>query len=210
MSSTYLYGVTERRPRLPDGLHALEVGPLVGVHGPNAAVDPTPEALWAHEAVVEQLLDAGPVLPARFGTVLSEDELRDELERRAEEFSSALELVRDRVELGVRASWLDRVFDRRSEESGSAYLDRKLRERQAAEDAAADLHEPLAHLAVRSVVQVEPSPCLTLVGSYLVEREEVERFRAEAERLGAELDGVVLVCTGPWPPYSFAAGEGAE
>lgn len=209
MSSTYLYGVIERRPRLPEGLKALEVGTLAGVHGPTPAVDASPEALWAHEAVVEQLLEAGPVLPARFGTVLAEEDLRDELERRAGEFTSALELVRGRVELGVRASWPDRIFERGGAESGSAYLNRKVRERQAAELVAAELHEPLARLAVTATVQVEPTPCLTLVGSYLVERDDVDGFKEEAARLARELDRVVLACTGPWPPYSFAAGEPA-
>jgi hypothetical protein len=69
------------------------------------------------------------------------------------------------------------------------------------------VHEALALLAVDSTVRVLQSPRLTLIGSYLVDRGDVERFGKEAERLARALDGVRLACTGPWPPYSFTSQE---
>lgn len=206
MTAVYLYGITDRPAPVSEGLRAVELDSLAAVYAPAPIEEqpPTADALWAHEAVVERLLEAGPVLPARFGTVLADPErLQDELERRKQEFRTALDFVRDRVELGVRAAWPERRPEPRTDQSGAAYLARKLSERQAAALAAGELHEPLAKLAVSSAVEIDHSPCLTLAGSYLVERDDVARFRAEAERLAVELPAVHLACTGPWPPYTF-------
>jgi hypothetical protein len=42
--------------------------------------------------------------------------------------------------------------------------------------------------------------------AYLVDQERISEFVALVEQLDARLDDVELVCTGPWPPYSFAEG----
>jgi hypothetical protein len=210
VSAVYLYGITDRPAPVSDGLRAVELDSLAAVYAPAASGEQaaTEEALWAHEAVVERLLEAGPVLPARFRTLLDDPaQLEDELGRRKQEFRTALDFVRDRVELGVRAAWPERRPAARSDESGSAYLARKLSERQAAALAAGELHEPLASIAVSSAIEIEHAPCLALVGSYLVERDEVDAFRAEAERLAEEIQDVHLACTGPWPPYTFTGSS---
>jgi hypothetical protein len=36
------------------------------------------------------------------------------------------------------------------------------------------------------------------IGAYLVDVGRVERFRSQVHELGDD-----LVCTGPWPPYTF-------
>jgi hypothetical protein len=211
VSAVYLYAITDNRPaQLPDEIDVLTVNGIVGVYGSKAEdeLQATEANLWAHEAVVESLMDEGAVLPARFGTVLqSVDRLRDELVSRHEEFARALDLVRGRVELGVRAAWPQRAVADMPAESGRGYLARKLEQQRAAGDATSSVHEPLALLAVDSTVRVLQSPCLTLIGSYLVDRGDVERFREEAERLARALGGVRLACTGPWPPYSFTSQE---
>ena len=45
-----------------------------------------------------------------------------------------------------------------------------------------------------------------LSGAYLVDRDGVDRFLASADVVAAAHGEVELVCTGPWPPHSFAAG----
>jgi hypothetical protein len=213
VSAVYLYAVTARRSAAPGDLRVLSADGISGVYEPAPDHEPlvTEDALWAHEAVVEALWEEGPVLPARFGTVLpSVERLRAELEERRAEFAEALAFVRDRVELGVRAAWPERRFESGAPESGRAYLARKLELQQAAADAAAYLHEPLARIAVADTVEIHHAPCLTLVGAYLVERADVVRFRNEAGRLAKTLEGVRLACTGPWPPYSFAERPSAS
>ena len=52
------------------------------------------------------------------------------------------------------------------------------------------------------VVRNDPA----VLDAYLVDRARVDEFVALAAQLGDGLDDVELVCTGPWPPYSFAEG----
>jgi hypothetical protein len=211
MSAVYLYAITDNREaRLPDGLYALGVDGIAGIYGPAPDEEPraTESSLWAHEEVVEALMEDGAVLPARFGTILeSVDRLGEELAARKEEFARALDRIRGRVELGVRAAWPERAAATTPAQSGRDYLERKVDERRAADAAVAAVHEPLARLAVASTVRIEPSPCATVIGAYLVDRGDVSRFRGEAEHLARTLEGVSLACTGPWPPYSFTGEE---
>ena len=93
---------------------------------------------------------------------------------------------------------------------GRAYLMARLEqeqrarvERQQAEACAAEVHAPLARLAVASVQQVSATPRLLLTAAYLVERDRVEAFRQEVAALGAAHPALSLLCTGPWPPYNF-------
>ena len=51
-----------------------------------------------------------------------------------------------------------------------------------------------------------PRPGLPVLDAYLVDRGRVSEFVALVAQLDHRLDDVELVCTGPWPPYSFAEG----
>jgi hypothetical protein len=44
-----------------------------------------------------------------------------------------------------------------------------------------------------------------LRNAYLVERRVVPRFRAVVERLQLAHPEVAILCTGPWPAYSFVS-----
>jgi hypothetical protein len=47
---------------------------------------------------------------------------------------------------------------------------------------------------------------LPVVGAYLVERRLIAQFIERVRDLDERHADIELVCTGPWPPYSFAAG----
>lgn len=170
-----------------------------------------PEDLWAHEAVVEAAMERGPVLPMRVGTSFpGEAELLEVLRGRAREFRRALTRVDGAVELGIRA-----VLDLAPSENGTpaagagpgtAYMLGRLERVRAAERVAAAIHEPLAALAREATWRVEAGQPPRLAGAYLVDRSGVEAFR---ERVTELEDGrpIAIVCTGPWPPYSFVAEE---
>ena len=170
---------------------------------------PTPEAMWTHERVVEALMERGPVLPMRFGTVVDDDEaLTAMLRARRDELAAALERVRGRVELGLRVV-ADRPAREANARDGRAYVLARLDEYRRADRAAHDVHEPLAAFACESRVrQRTPAPTL-LAAAYLVERGDVARFRARVEEAAAVCPGVHVACTGPWPPYSFTEPEPA-
>jgi Gas vesicle synthesis protein GvpL/GvpF len=113
-----------------------------------------------------------------------------------DELKAGLDRVRGAVELAVRA------HPRETEEapkagSGAEYMRAKARRAEAARL----LHEPLASLARDSVEQ--PGPEL-LRAAYLVDRDAVSGFVSLVRGLGRDHPRLDIVCTGPWPPYSFA------
>jgi gas vesicle protein GvpL/GvpF len=172
-----VYAVTEARDHAPaPTLYAVRHGALAAVVADHEAPEPTPEALRRHETVVEGLMGDGPLLPMRFGSVT--DDVAGLLAAREEELLAALERVRGAVELGVRGTG-------HMPADGTGYLMRRV--------AAARAHEPLAALARASVRRSHPH-----VGAYLVDEAAVDGFTARVRELGED-----LVCTGPWPPYSF-------
>ena len=77
------------------------------------------------------------------------------------------------------------------------------------EGLAHDVHQPLADLCRDSTVVVGATPRLLLTAAYLIERGQVDVFRAALETLEKDHPDLGVVCTGPWPPYSFALAEGA-
>jgi hypothetical protein len=68
-------------------------------------------------------------------------------------------------------------------------------------EAARLLHEPLAFLARDCLVQSGPE---LLRAAYLVDREAVDGFVSLVDRLQQAHPGLDVLCSGPWPPSSFA------
>jgi hypothetical protein len=195
-----------------EAIRMQELAAVVSRHA-EAPTEPAVDAMWAHERVVEALMDDRAVLPMRFGTTLEEDEaLVEVLATRRGEFSKGLATVRGRVEVGVRAVVEDhpRPDHGKNEEivgaadtplSGREYLLGKLGNPAARGEGDA-LHAPLAARAVTSQRWPVRSGEV-LRASYLVERDQVAEFVAAADRVGRGNPRAQLLCTGPWPPYSF-------
>ena len=216
----WVYAICERPeaplPRMRGlaqaAVEGVPEGDLVGVISRH--VDPPGEpaldALSVHERVIEGLMADRAVLPMRFGTRLPDDDaLRDVLAARRQEFAATLDRVRGRVEVGVRALRRGNDDDEIGAEapgSGRAYVEAKLRTGRRAEHEAAAVHEPLARLAVAASRRPARRPEELLRASYLLDAGVVDRFRATVERLQRATPGVAILCTGPWPTYSFVAG----
>jgi len=203
-------------------LDAIREGDLLAVvsrhsHPPG---DPALDALWVHERVVERIMADRTVLPMRFGTKLPDDEaLRAVLATRQQELLATLARVRGRVEVGIRAMQ-PLGGDPASNHSqpapsvpvaatGREYLEAKLRNGRRVEREAAALHEPLASLAVAVSRQPARAPDELLRASYLIDAPVLARFRATVERLQRTHPGAAILCTGPWPPYSFVTSAAA-
>jgi hypothetical protein len=212
----WVYAICDRPSLPPPPARGLAEAPLEGLRsGPlqavfsrhaGAAGEPEPGALWAHEQVVERLMADRAVLPLRFGSqVADEDALRQVLASGREEYVAALARVRGRVELGVRALARDAAASPApAGPSGRDYVLAKLDGSRRAAGQAAALHGPLAALAADARV-LSGRGDEFLRGAYLVERPSVDRFRAAVERLQTAHPEAAILCTGPWPPYSFAA-----
>jgi hypothetical protein len=218
----WVYAICERPDLPPPRRRGLAQAPLDGIsEGALLAVvsrhehppgEPALDALWVHERVVERLMMQRAVLPMRFGSKASDDgELRAIMAARQHDFLAALDRVRGRVELGVRAirredvgsDHGDRVTPPAPILTGRDYLLSRLRDGRRAERAAAVIHEPLAALAVLCRRQPPRVADEVLRASYLVERGDVARFRAAVERIQRTNRELSILCTGPWPPYSF-------
>ncbi len=185
-------------------LETVAEGPLVAVLSRHAQApdEPAREALWAHERVVESLMAERTVLPMRFGTRLpSADHLREALGGRRDALLEALDRVRGRVELAVRAMQPAACAGAAPPPaaSGSEYL----RARLAGARRLKALHESLASHAAAARCWPQGAPGEPRRGSYLVDQPAVTDFRSVVESLQREHPEAALLCTGPWPVYSF-------
>jgi Gas vesicle synthesis protein GvpL/GvpF len=170
-----LYAIAEQpAPEVPSPLQAVPAGSLVAVCGP-ADDEVTPEALWQRETVLEGLMADGNLLPVRYGTRLEDEEAAARaVEERREHLAAALERVRGAVELSVRVVG----------------------------DAGGTVHEPLRALA-RDAVVGRPQAPESHRAAYLVDRARIQDFVDTVAALQRTTTNLQVLCTGPWPPYSF-------
>ena len=205
-----LYGITRHPgPALP------ALAPLRLVAGDGLAIvcvpaggdeDTTAQALWRHEAVVEALMEDRDVLPVRYGTRLADEAAaRRVLAERHDEFAGALRRIEGAFELSVRCALASQAETASAAASGAAYVARKTRAAAAADEAARAVHDPLALLARESRSRTPRGPAEILRAAYLVDRDGVDGFTRRVGELQTEHARLRLLCTGPWPPYSFVA-----
>jgi hypothetical protein len=194
-----LYAITDDPTPPEPPLRAVRCDGLTALCAPAEPRqgEPTPDALWHHEEIVEALMAERDLLPVRFGTLVSdEDAAARVVAERRDELAASLDRVRGAVELAVRAHRRGRD-EAPVAATGIEYMQAKARRMEEARL----LHEPLDYLARRSVLL--PGPEL-LRAAYLVDRDAVDRFVALVQRLEESHPDLDVVCTGPWPPYSFA------
>jgi hypothetical protein len=176
-----------------------------------------------HDAVVRAIFERAPVLPLRFGTVVTDSASSVRLlEERHDVAQTRLDEFTDHQEWGVR------LFDTGDREtsssrtststgarmSGTAYLAQRRSELAAAEQrrefaasAASAVRTTLDGYASNCVARTgHTQPDLLLDTAYLVPVAAEPAFLAQVDQLAQEMavDGLRLELTGPWPPYSFA------
>lgn len=188
---------------------------------------------YRHQNLIAALAKKTTVIPLRAFTMFSSSAaLQDYLERDAASLRRILEHLRGKEEWTLRLEfdpqpWSDALIRRvpslaklhaevESSSAGKGYLLRKKLEEEKKE-AAKTAEEELLREVEAAVARRLKAPTLVETreqrsGSFPQINLLVERTRAEdlkqthrelAGRYGA--DGVRLVLTGPWPPYSFVA-----
>jgi hypothetical protein len=194
------------------------------------------EKARAHEGVLDAVLARSTVVPMRLCTIYTgEEQVREMLRGERAVFTESLRYLGGRAEVGVKAiarpGALEEAALRRSEagaelpgaSGGVQYLHRKRMEGRAREEAAEigdelahSIHRPLADMAVEALLNPLQRPEVSghegdmiLNGVYLVEHEDLARFRETVEALGERFgeQGLTVQLTGPWPPYNFARGS---
>jgi hypothetical protein len=223
--SVWVYGVVEPGMRLPD-VPGLDGAPLrlvvagdVGAVVCDAPAEVPQELadLLAHERVVEALAEAGPVLPARYGSRLPDEDAVVRSLQEGRRWLPALDAVRGRVELAVRAAWQGEQAPAAAEPEpesepedtrpGHAFLARLAARSDGQARLRDRVHEPLASVAAAAVWRDPRRDDEPGRGAYLVDRGKVARVQELCSAL-AEEPGLSVTCTGPWPPYSFSTPGG--
>jgi hypothetical protein len=134
-----------------------------------------------HNELLLEALEAGAVVPFRFGTTFPDRAALDDwLEQHREALESELERLRGTAE------WSVEPVGRMPEVGAAEYLGARL-----ATTVKPGLRERLAAASEESAGD-----------AYLVSRARQDEFGAALAELEAE--GYELRVTGPWPPYSFA------
>lgn len=189
-------------------------------------------AVRAHDEVVDTAFRAGPVVPMRFGTVLTDDAAAVELVRRhAPALRQELARLSGVKEWGVKLTAVvddtggAAADDDEPVTSGRDYLVTRSRRRTARAEADERLREVVRHVqrslaadaveVVAGPVRRDATTHVLLNESYLVPTAEEQQFIGGCEALAehAAAAGLRLERTGPWPPYHFvrldlaAAGE---
>jgi len=222
----YVYCLVEHTESLPESLHGitgslvrrLDVGEfsfLVSDFS-DPAVTVTRENALAHASAIQSALKETTLLPFRFGTLVTEQQLENFANARGAALRTKLEQVRGCVEMNVkiiseREGTKSPVATAPHEKPGTSFLAEKRREILGSEARAAEakrvagwLEGRVAAVAKQTHVQTSPTDKMFVTAAHLVERDRVEEFRmrlAEARQERADLHFLV---SGPWAPYSFA------
>ena len=194
------------------------------------------EVARAHQRVVDDAFERGPVVPLRLCTIYEGDDrvrelLRDDGERFGELIGSiegreewSVKLFVDPERLAAEAAPLEADVGDSGLGAGGAYLARRKSARTATEAAdrlagelAEEVHARLQDWATDAVIGRPQNPELSghsgqmlLNGAYLVETERAQRFGELFDELQEHYSGLGarLEISGPWPPYNFIAHDG--
>jgi hypothetical protein len=239
----YIYGVVrEGCPRTIDAPPVSGAGQVYTVsHGGLAAVvsdgglpryELTRKNVRTHQAVLDCVMAAADVLPARLGTTLpsAESVIEELLEERQAELMRLLDYVTGRIELGLKVSWRDlqaAFGEVVAEDPGLRALRDRLAARRGAasrttlvelgDRAAQALAAKRSREADRIVAALTPftvsarcnepmSDLMILNGAFLMERRDREAFEDAVDALDrAGQERLACLVAGPLPPYNFVA-----
>jgi hypothetical protein len=68
----------------------------------------------------------------------------------------------------------------------------------------------LVSQATASQLEAEPADRQGISAAFLVPRDRLASFQANVGRIADAHPELALLCTGPWPPYSFVTANAAE
>lgn len=180
---------------------------LVSEHDVPPALDE--DTLWTFERVVEAQMESGPVLPVRFGSLVSDvPALQRVLRERHRELTAQLDRIRGAAELSVRAVWSSAEADPApgcTPHTGTAYLMARLGPQRRARALSERMRDALDDLARETRYRVPGRPDAPVSAAFLVGVDDVEMFVDRVESL--RIDCAELICTGPWPAYSFVGAR---
>ncbi len=175
----------------------------------------TRENALDHAAVVRSVLDRTTPLPFRFGTLVTEQQLRSYISARKPALQTRFAHVRGCVEMSVKiireVSDEDKTEVRDEITSGTSFLEEKRRELLGTKQKTIEaseietwLREQVDGLVRDEQVTMRPSEKLVLAAAHLVERDKIPQYREKMTAARKNRRELHFLFSGPWPPYSFA------
>jgi len=178
----------------------------------------TKESAVAHAAVVGSVLHKTTSLPFRFGTVISEQQLRHYVATYKPALKKNLAHVRGCVEMDLKIIWqhvkpdANQPPEQEKQGPGTAFLEKKRRdllgdERQSAQKTELSdmLRGHLGGLIRDEQIELHPSKTGILAAVFhLVQRANAERYKEIVQEIRNNRPDLSIRMSGPWPPYSFA------
>jgi hypothetical protein len=187
------------------------------------------ENVFAHERVVQRVLQHVTPLPFRFGTLVTTERLEGYVEANRAALIKNLGHVHGTVEMSVKIIWNAEDGNRQGQKAvteggaseeeaehtapgkGAAYLAARRREilgdellKERAEELAAWLNESVGEAAIGHDVQLRPGESLVVRAAYLVRRAGLNDYQERVEKARHERVALRFLTSGPWPPYSFS------
>jgi hypothetical protein len=219
----YVYGLLDAEPsRLPDGgIEGLAVR-LQACGGLFAAVSEIPEPpeireqfLREHEQTVRLITDCvNAILPARFGSIVADEEtLRTLLREREAELRRSLAMVAGCEQMTLRVFTntpgeipATTIFPTEGLGPGARYLASKVREVSVP---GLDAIRPELSSFVRAEqIQRHNAPPLLASVYHLIERGGSAAYLSVLKRTSEAASlPVRFTASGPWPPYAFGRWE---
>jgi hypothetical protein len=142
-----------------------------------------------HEEVIRQVMHEYSVLPTEFGTVIKNKIILKRLLKKAyEPTKKGLRLVANMAELGVKAVQSEK----------NVFVDAQKRKEYMQ-----GILESLKAASEQTVVGDLFSPRLILNASFLVNKDRVNAFSDEVEKLQFKYPTLKFLYSGPWAPHNF-------
>lgn len=187
------------------------------------------ENLMAHEKGIEEVMKDYTVLPVRFCTIATSiDEVRSLLMKRYQEFKNLLRSMDNKVELGLKAFWLnmDAVFkdigvsdkdvkllrEKLQKKNKSPSLDERITFGEKVKEALEKKREAKAEEIINTLkprcidlsLNEKVGENIVLNSSFLVDRVQEREFDDLVEELiQKNKDRLKFKYVGPTPPYNF-------
>ena len=185
----------------------------------SEAFEVTRKNALAHHEVVQSITEQTTPLPARFGALVTVQQLSNYVSTHHQAIKAKLAHVRGGVEMNVRMIRTITGADTSQESEnekvpgpGTAFLLEKRREILRAEagvdqkkELSSWLREKLGDLIKEEKISIVPSQTVILArADHLIERIDVQEYRTKMGKAVEERPEVRFMVSGPWPPYSFA------
>lgn len=228
MERLYVYGLCRQVmvPQLKPGCYNLPVsctcwegiGAVVSNWNREESPNPTAENLMAHNDILEATAEYTAVLPVRFGTLTTQEALNDFLQKNKEKILERLALVKDRIEMGLKiikpgSSPGEAGVPLNPPRTGKAYMEALFTRYQKKALTSGEEEEILREIRGKlqeiSITWEKSKLRGTLLfnGAFLMEKGQTVKFYGTVEEIKKKYRDLIILASGPWPPYSFAGWE---